>query len=402
MQTARRKTQKGDRKRPNITVIIEASFASGRNTVRGIAQYARQHGPWLFHHEWRNTDLFFPAWLDQWQGDGFIARVENRKIARALARLDVPVVDVLGTLPKPLFPIVRVDDGAIARLAAQHLLHRGFEHFAYCGLKGLSWSDQRGRVFREAVAEEGCDCAFHEWEALHRHSWSWDQEVESMIPWLKALPKPAGILLSNDLHAHVVLEACHRGGIAVPDQVALVGVDNDEAFCEICEPPLSSIDTNDLHVGYEAAALLDAWMRGKAAPEPGVVRLVEPKRVVPRLSSDVLAVHDPPVAAAVRYIRENAVRGISVDDVVRHVPLSRSLLQRRYRKTLGRTIHDDILHTRLSHAKMLLADSSMPLVLVAERSGFNHQAYMGAVFKREVGITPLEYRRRFGSEASGE
>lgn len=384
--------KKTGRKRPKVTLIVETSFASGRNIVRGVVRYARRHGPWLMHHEWRNTDLFFPPWLKRWEGDGIIARIENPRMAKALLALGAPVVDLLGAMRLPKVPLVHVDDAAIARAAAAHLLERGFRHFAFCGLRDFPWSVNRRQAFVDTLAREGFACAVNEWTPRRRAPWSWEREQNQMTDWLLRLPRPLGIMLCNDLHGHFVLEACRRGGIAVPDEAAIVGVDNDESVCDVCDPPLSSVVPDDERVGEEAARLLDALMHGRAWDGRPII--VPPLGVHTRLSSDTMAVPDAHVAAAVGYIRENACHGIRVGDVARAAPLSRSLLQRRFRAALGRSIHEEILRVRIEHARFLLEESEMPLAEVADRSGFRHQAYLGDVFRRHLGQTPLTYRRQ--------
>ncbi|MBU0677212.1 MAG: DNA-binding transcriptional regulator [Verrucomicrobia bacterium] len=378
-------------RRPNVTLIVETSLGSGRNILRGVARYAREHGPWLFHHEWRNTDLYYPPWLEDWEGDGIIARIENEEILLKLKSFNVPIVDVLGTMKDPDIPLVHVDDESIARLAADHLLERGFTRFGFCGLKGLNWSSRRAAAFKAAVESEGHSCSVLEWDSRKNTGWSWEKEVAAVLSWLRDLPKPVGIMLCNDQHAHLVLQACRGGGIAVPDEIALVGVDNDEPMCEVCDPPLSSVMPDDERVGYEAATLLDTLMRGNRRSAKPVY--IQPSGVFTRLSTDVLAIEDSQVAQAVRFIREHACEDISIDDVVKQVPLSRSLLQRRFRKILERSLHDEIINVRLNHARFLLEEGDIPLALVAEKSGFKHQAYMGAVFRKRFGVTPLQHRR---------
>ncbi len=380
------------KRRPRITLIVETAFASGRNIVRGVLRYARRQGPWAIHHEWRNTDLFFPPWIKNWTCDGIIARIETPRLAKALRALKAPVVDVLGALHLPKVPLVHVDDVAIARAAAAHLLERGFRHFAYCGIRSFSWSDARRRAFVEALAREGHECAVHEWVMRDPSPWSWDRGQGEMTDWLLRLPKPLGIMLCNDAHGQFVLEACRRGHIAVPDEVAMVGVDNDEYVCNVCDPPLSSVAPDDERVGEEAARLLDAMMHGHEWGEGPI--LIPPSGVHTRLSSDTMAVRDPQVAMAVGYIRENARHGVRVDAVARAAGLSRSLLQRRFREALGRSVHDEIVRIRIEHARFLLEESDMSLIEVAERSGFRHQAYLGDIFKRRLGQTPLAYRRQ--------
>ena len=380
------------RPRLNVTLIVETAMGSGRNILRGIARYSRQHGPWMFHHEWRNTDLYFPPWLEDWEGDGFIARVESPRIAKALQSFGVPVVDVLGTLTDTGFPLVRVDDVAIARTAAEHLLDRGFRHYAFCGVSDFSWSTRRRDAFVAAVSGAGFECRVHEIGRAENEHLSWETEQQDTQAWLQSLPKPTGIMLCNDLHGHFILDACLRDGIAVPDEIAVVGVDNDEPICEVSEPPLSSVKADDERVGYEAARLLDRLMDGESWNGKSIY--IPPRGVRTRLSTDSLAIEEPSVVAAIRFIREHARDGITVADVVRAVPVSRTLLQRRFRAERGRSMHDEIASVRLNHARFLLEEGDMPISLVAEKSGFKHQEYMGAVFKKQFGQTPLQYRQR--------
>jgi LacI family transcriptional regulator len=199
----------------------------------------------------------------------------------------------------------------------------------------------------------------------------------------------------SDQCGPVLLEACRRARAAVPDEVAVIGVDNDEPLCEAADPPMSSVWPDHLGVGYAAAALLDRLMAGRAArgtPPPAPVYLA-PRGVVTRQSTDVLAVEDRDVAAAVRFIREHACGRLVIDDVAGHVSLSRSALQRRFKKVVGRTIHEEALRIRLDRARELLSHTDLPIALVAEKAGFTHQEYLGSVFRSRLGQTPAQFRR---------
>jgi LacI family transcriptional regulator len=178
--------------------------------------------------------------------------------------------------------------------------------------------------------------------------------------------------------------------VSVPDEVAVIGVDNDEPLCEVCLPPLSSIEAGHTSVGYQAATLLDSLLQGQALPKKP--QLVEPREIIARPSTDVLAVGDPMVAAALRLIREQAHTGLKVDALARQVGASRSVLQRRFRALLKRSVHQEILGTRIKRARDLLVATDLPLLQVAERAGFKHQEYMGAVFRARVGKTPAQVR----------
>src|SRR6266700_3636920 len=198
------------------------------------------------------------------------------------------------------------------------------------------------------------------------------------------------MIASDQLGPHT-LETCRSNGLVVPDDLGVLGVDNDEPLCEVSDPPLSSVWPNHRQVGYEAARLLSGLMRDrKAAPGP---ILMAPKGVRARMSTNSLAVDDPNVGQSLRYIREHACESVGVDDVVRGVPLSRSVLQRRFRALLGRSVHDEIIRLRLARARELLQETDLPLAEIAERAGFRHQEYMGAVFRRKLHTTPGALRR---------
>jgi LacI family transcriptional regulator len=313
-------------------------------------------------------------------------------VARAIAAIGVPTVDVLGVVEGLPFPIVHVDDQAIGRVGAEHLMDQGYRRFAFLGIRGENWSDHRAGSFAQRVREAGFPCETHFVSRQTARQESWEDVGPELAAWLNGLSRPTGLMIASDQLGTHTLEACRRNGIAIPDDVGVLGVDNDEPLCEVSDPPLSSVWPNHRQVGYEAARLLNALMRKSALPD--APRLLAPKGVHARASTDSLAIDDRNVAQALRFIREHACEEIEIDDVVRVVPISRSVLQRSFRNLLGRSIHDEIIRVRLSRARQLLQETELPLVEIAERSGFRHQEYMGAVFRQRLGITPGMLRTR--------
>lgn len=370
-------------------------MASGRDILCGIARYMREHQAWALYHEARGLSDSAPRWLRRWSGDGIIARVQSRALAREIAASGIPTVDVLGVVPNQPFPLVHVDNGAIARMAAEHLLERGLSHFGFFGITGENWSEQRRAAFCAAVAAVGRGVAVYEIPRDVTGSRSWERLENRVARWISDLPKPAGIFVCSDQRGSQFLEACRRARVQVPDEVAVIGVDNDEPLCEVCHPPLSSVQAGHFQVGHQAAATLDALMCGGSAPKVPI--LIPPQQVITRLSTDTLAVNDPALAAALRLIRERAhEEEMSVDTIVREVGVSRSVLQRRFRTVLKRSVHQEILRAKIKKARELLTKTNLPLQAVAERAGFKHQEYMGAVFKARLSCTPAEMRRRRG------
>jgi LacI family transcriptional regulator len=388
-------TEVKESRAPHVALLVETSLASGRDLLRGIARYAREQGPWSLFHAAGGLEESVPPWLKGWKGDGIIARVTTSAQAARLRRTGLPVVDVLGLVPEAGFPLVRVDDAAISHLAAEHFIERGIDHIAFIGLREENWSTRRGEALRRATANAPSRrrISFHlrEVSRAELESQPWEERQNDLAAWIAQLPRPCGLMVGSDQLGPDVLEACRRVPVVVPDEIAVVGVDNDEPLCDVCHPPLSSVWPDHLEAGFQAAALLHRLMRGEAPPEGA--QIIAPKHVVTRLSSDVLAVDDPAVASALRLIRDQACRGISVDEIARGAGVSRSVLQRRFRARLGQTIHDYLVSARLKRAVEFLTASDLSLGDVAERCGFTHQEYMGAVFKQRLQRTPAQVRK---------
>ena len=386
----RRKAARREGRRPHVALIIETSLGSGRDILRGVARYVREHEPWALYHEPHGLEASVPQWLRRWNGDGIIARIQTRRIAQQLAASGIPVVDVLGVVPELAFPLVSVDNIAIARMAAEHLLERGFRQFGFFGIEGENWSEQRYAGFCSAVSSVQSQVPICRLPRDTKGRRSWERAEDDIARWIAALPKPAGVLICSDQRGSQFLEACRRAGVSVPNDIAVVSVDNDEPLCEVCLPPLSSVEPGHLNVGYQAAALLDSMLRGGSASRKPLH--VQPLETVTRQSSDTLAVADSRVGMALRLIRENAPSGMRIDDIAREVGLSRSVLQRRFRATLHCSLHQEILNVRIRHARELLATTEISLAAVAEQAGFKHQEYLGAVFRARVGKTPAQVR----------
>lgn len=336
-----------------------------------------------------------PEWLSHWRGDGVICRSTTSEWARIFRRRRIPVVD-LNDLHLDLgLPRVSSDMRAIGRLGACHLKERGFRHLAFCGFSGEAWSEQRRAGFAEAAQERVAPGSVYEspWAGLRENPW--EHERNEIVRWLESLPRPVGIMACNDVRGQHVLDACGHLGAAVPDEVAVVGVDNAETFCELCNPPLSSVVPNAEGIGFEAAALLDRLMAGSAAPAESL--LMEPLGVVTRQSSDVFAVEDPLVARAVRFIREHACQGIKVSDLPGEVHCSRSVLERRFREHLGHSPQEELRAIQLRRVKELLTETDWTLPRIAAAAGIEHPEYLSVIFKRETGQTPGQFRQGPGS-----
>ncbi|QDV49619.1 XylR family transcriptional regulator [Gimesia fumaroli] len=377
---------------PQVALFIETSKTFGRGILQGISTYSRTHGPWsVYIDEWGPATTL-PDWMKQWEGDGIIARVRSQQMSERLQQSGVPIVDTLQQVPDLELPGVYSDDTEIAQMAFEHLRDRHIRHFAFVGVERANWSMRRRNAFAEIARQQGFECEIYSPLSRRRFVESWNGGQEDLADWLESLPKPVGLMAAHDLRALCVLDACRRRGIAVPEQVAVLGVDNDDVFCEVIDPPLTSISHQAGQVGFQAAALLDRLMQGKAAPAQPL--MLPPRKLVPRRSTDIIAVDDVAIASALEFIRRNACATINVTLIARHVNLSRRSLERRFMKLTGKTPHQIIAEERLRRAKQLLIDTDFTLEQIATMAGFSSAAYLSVVIKEHEECTPTEFRHK--------
>ncbi|MEZ6122382.1 MAG: XylR family transcriptional regulator [Planctomycetaceae bacterium] len=379
-------------KRRSVALLIETSNAYSRGVLDGVISCVRQLGTWSVYLPEQERGASAPDWLTSWKGDGIIARIENAQIAKAVRKTGLPTVDISAGRFLPDVPWVETDDKAIATLAAQHLLERGFHHMAFCGDPGFNWSVWRESRFAELTTEAGC--TYHVHQSLPRtdEQYSWTKDRTQLARWLRQLPRPVGIMACYDIKAQQLLSICRDENISVPEEVAVIGVDNDRRLCELCDPPLSSVVPNSWKTGYQAATLLNDMMNGETVSP--TAHLIVPLGVETRQSTDILAIDDEHVVAALRFIRNEACSGIDVSDVLKQVPLSRRALESRFVKLTGRTPHSEITRIRIERVKSLLLETDLTLTAIAERAGFRHVEYLSVAFRKATGQTPREFRRQ--------
>lgn len=382
-------------RRPHVALLIGTLYIDSyeQRILRGINRYLRSRPPWLIYVDlYRQLRDPSPRWLIGWHGDGIIYRSVNPHFAERLHELKVPLVNLSDLQTNADLPLLRSDDHAIGRLAAEHLLERGFRRFTFCGYRDTAWSRMRQEGFAAALKPHGEWCGVYEssWDGPRSHQRG-EHEYEAIGRWLSRLPRPLGVLACNDARGYQVLETCQRINADVPDEIAVLGVDDDELLCSVCRPPLSSVRPDPERIGYEAAALLDRLMAGAKPPQHEI--LIEPIGVTPRQSSDALALDDPNLAAALRCIRDHACEGITVPEVLKQVPLRRIELERRFRRLLGYSPQAEIRSVQLKRVKQLLAETDLSLAQIARMAGYKHPEYMSVVFKRLTGETPGHYRQ---------
>lgn len=373
-----------------MALLVETSNAFSRELLHGVRDWMCTHGAWSIHLSEHGRGDQPPPWLGRWHGHGIIARIETQAIARAVSRAGVPVVNVSASGLAPRIPAVISDSAGIGRLAAEHLLERGLRHFGYCGDARFFWSHRHGEFFSATLraASRSCDV----FPAAAADFDDWEREQAKLAKWLRGLPKPVGIMTCYDIRGQQLLDVCRRAGLQVPHEVAVIGQHNDELLCELCEPPLTSVIPNARRAGWEAAALLHTMMNGRRAPVD--LETIEPIGVAVRQSTDIVAVDDPKIAAAVRFIRSNACSGIGVSDVLKAVPMSRTLMERHFQRLFGRAPYQEIVRVRIEAAKQTIAATDLSIAEVAERAGFSSPEHFSTAFSQHVQCSPRDFRRR--------
>ncbi len=377
--------------RRSVALLIETSNGYCRGLLEGIIDYAKRNANWSIHLTEQERGAAPPAWLSSWQGDGIIARIETDAIGQGLKKFGLPIVDLSAARHLKGIPWADTEDKAIARLAVEHFTERGFTQLAYCGDPGFRWSETRRDHFKLLV--EKSKCAFHEHQTTPRYdpSFSWDKEKQRLAGWLQSLPRPVAIMACYDFQAQQVLDVCRSLEIAVPEEIAVLGVDDDRLICELAEPSLSSIIPDTRGTGYEAAELLDRMMSGEAI-EPQHCLITQPLGVQIRQSTDALAIDDAEIAKALSYIRRHALANIRVTDVLAQTTLSRRALEHRFTNLVGHTPHEEIMRVRIQRIKVLLKETDLSVQEIATRSGYEYAEYMAAAFKRATGLTPSAFR----------
>jgi LacI family transcriptional regulator len=363
-----------------IGLSVDTVGSYGREVLHGVMEFCHRHPHWVIAMEprlWVYDELPQP---DKWNVDGLIVQAHSQDAVDRVRNTGKPAINVanMRVCERPL-PTIVPDDTAIGQMAAEYLLTLNVAHYALCSHAIAQYSVLRGTAFKRAMAESG--------KAVDEC----DATTQDLGVWVAALPKPTAVFCCNDNWAHRVLSAARQNELSVPDQVAVLGVDDDELLNTIGALPLSSIAIPATKVGFEAARMLEDAIEGKAAP---LFTTLPPLCVIARATTDVANVDDPKVAQAMQFIKANVGRPIQVDDVLEYLSMSRRSLERRFRTAVGRSVATEVRRAHLERAKQLLTNTTLSIDEVAQASGFTNVTLLGVVFRRYVGESPSAFRRR--------
>jgi len=374
---------------PSVLLFIETAREFGRGLLHGIARYSRLHGPWRVYRWPGALDSSLPEWKHL-KLDGAIVR--DVKVVEGLVHSGLPVIFAQHNRDSYIpFPAIITDSRAIGSMAAEHFLDRGFQNFAYCGLDEFAWSRGRAQHFTQRLQQADFEVELYHPPAS-KSTRAARSEQNRIADWLRSLPVPVALMCCNDDRALQVVEACKLAGLSVPDDVAVLGVDNDVLVCDLADPPISSVALNTETAGYEAAKILDHLMKGGTMTGQEIA--VRPTHIVTRMSTDILAVTDPDVAAALRFIRRNPNRFMQVDDVVEATNVSRRVLEKRFKATLRRSVHQEIRRVRINNIIPLLVGTDMSITEIALHCGFDGVEHISRYFRKETGVSLRDYRKQ--------
>jgi LacI family transcriptional regulator len=388
---------------PHVALWLPTSIKACRELLRGVLQFVHLHGPWTVHliDERTGTQkLFDPV---AWGCTGMIIDMRNREQAKRLLAAHVPTIlshvpdEMLGSAhPLARMSRLQCENTPIGEKAAEHLMGRNFSHFAFVGeVNEASWSRERRDAFCKRLKQDGFSCAVYPRLSKPQRQ-DFSKEQDKLCEWLKALPKPVALFAANDERARQVLDSCLKAEVAVPQEIAVLGVDNDELICETAQPQLSSIQMSTEQAGFEAARVLDRMMREtrKGKGRQPVIAFGF-SHLVTRRSTETVQIADPLVARADEFIRINAGIVVTVDDIVQHLHVSRRWLEKRFKAVIGRTVYAEIMRVRLDRVQTLLRESAMTIEAIAAECGFASASHLGTLFRQHFDTTPAAYRRSF-------
>jgi LacI family transcriptional regulator len=387
----KRKHKSSAAKRPLVGLCADGSSRYGRDIARGVMRYANAHRQWEVYSVLRHLGQ---DWTGQWPAcEGAILGGASREAFSLICRTTPHVIACSGSVDPERMPTVCLDDWAVGVTAARHLLECGLKNFSFYGVPHRAASNNREGGFKSTIESHGGSCFQCSFEFP---GWTDPKEAQpwvELVEWLKQLPKPIGIMAVDDAGAAYLASACSLANLSVPEQVAIIGVNNDEIVCELASTPISSVEAGFHRIGYAAALLLDRLIKGESVSHPEQHQRFAPLGIVKRLSTDLFAIDDAQLADVIRYIREHACDPCSVADVADIAAIGRRNLERRFLQKLGRSPGEEILGVQMETAKRLLLQPELSVSVVAARSGFSGVAPFSRAFHRVTELTPSEYRR---------
>lgn len=374
-----------------IILVIDCTTEFDRKLLRGMMKYSKENGPWLFFrtpsdYKFENgREEWVAQWAKEWGADAIIGRWDESKLD-LLSKLDIPIVLQNTKSRSNIYSNLTGEYIRTGQMAAEYFRKKFFTSYAFYGIKDVIWSTEKGRGFREEVLKEKSQYSQFEEDARTVY------DRQKLTEWLESLPKGTALFCCDDAHALTITETCKIAGISVPEDIAVLGVDGDDLICEISDPPISSIQLEVEHGGYETCRLLHQQILNKRR-EPFNV-FISPSEIKERNSTRAFNISDPHIMSVVKYIDENYMCDIRMESIFKLVPLSRRSVEMRFKKATGMSIYQYLLNTRIEHFAYLLTTTDKPYIDLAYEVGFRDFANVTRTFRKYKGCTPLEHRKK--------
>jgi LacI family transcriptional regulator len=381
---------------PRVIFLTDLTEEYAKNLLKGIVRYSKEHEPWVlckmpFSYRVEHEVEGVLKWAKEWKADGIIAQFYNTDQVSIFRKNGIAAIAQDFKSRFTEIPNITGAHRMTGRMGADYFIQKGFKNFAFYGFKDIVWSHERCEGFVEEIGKYHLDKNFYEYQNTDFKE-LWYYEPAPLVTWLKRLPKPVALMACDDNQGHHIAEVCRQCGIKIPEEIALLGVDNDEAVCTLSDPPLSSINQAVEKGGYETARLMDKMIKNPNGCYDDVV--VYPTHVITRQSTDIYATNDKHISTVLQYIHRNTDKKLRIDEITKMVPLSRRLLENRFKQEIGLPVYTYIMNLRIERFVHHLLESDAPIVEISENAGFPDYKNVARQFKRIKGCTPSEYRKQ--------
>lgn len=383
-----------------ILLVFTPKVGYQHDVLEGIRQYTARLPRWSLKGVYQNHPNIIRL-IRRWRPHGILGLIEHDDMAKVIAKLKIPTVDVASCIRQSPGARVTIDNMNIGRMAAEFFLSQGFSNFGYLGVSTALFSKERHDGYVAVLKDAGADCKskfLADRERKYGGNDEWFGANSKLGTWLKNLPRPTALLCSHDQYGLIALNTCPMCDLSVPFDISILGVDDNALMCHLASPSLSSIRQPGLQIGYEAAKLLDAIMNGEA--DPHTVRILDTPGIVHRDSTRSPAIADPDVSKALRIIHQNIGGHITVGRLADAVRISRRMLELKFRRVMGHSIWAEVLTARVNSAERLISGTDMKMTTIADRVGLANVAHLTRVFRDQLGCTPSDYRLRFSDLSS--
>lgn len=384
-----------------IFLLTDFSTGYSRALLEGIMRYAHEVGPWIFyrmplHFREIYGDEEVIKWAKDWEADGIVAQLDDVNV-ELFKELNIPIILQNHTKRNKVFPNLTGDYYKTGVMAAEFFIRRGYKNFAYYGSDDIVWIREREEGYRNTITNHGFSLLkFRKQNNNKKEKNEWHYNINALSEWLKLLPKPIALFACDDQHALEITEICKLVNILIPEEIAVLGVDNDNLLCNISNPTLSSIELDVENGGYEAAKLLHQLIEKRIDKAHDII--VDPIKIIKRKSTEQFVIGNKYIKDIILFLEKNYMNNLQVDDLIKIVPLSRRMAEKKFREETGLSIYQYLQNLRIEKLALILQSSKKKLIIASEEVGFRDYKNVARIFQKIKGVTPSEYRKKYTSK----